>query len=154
MKIDLDDESNNSLGPGIYAVYADHTVYGRNVLIYIGRTKRDIKKRIGEHGDFIDTNLMNFEYYFGEILNRDDVNKENLESAVIEIETLLINAHCPAYNANAIKGIINTKEYYKTVVLNWDDRGAILPEVSGLRYSSYYWDDWDKKTKHFGHEHE
>ena len=149
-KFNFEDIEKFASKKGLYAVYADHVIYGRNVLVYIGKTKRDIKMRLSEHVDFSDTNIKNMEYYYGEILEMDDACIEKLDEIIDEIETLLINSHCPAYNSTSIKGLIRNEKYYKSIILNWNDHASLLPEVSGLRFSALYWDDWDKKAKHFG----
>lgn len=145
------DEIYKKQNIGLYQVYGDHIVYGRNVLLYIGQTKRDINMRLKEHDDFNETNINtnSLMYYFGEIYKSDDVNEGNLEKIIDEVETILLKSHYPSYNSNEIKGLIWQKDYYNSIVLNWNNYGALLPEVSGLRFSSKYWDDWNKKAHPF-----
>lgn len=142
------EELNGENHRGLYQIYADHPVYGRNCLIYIGQTQEQtFAQRLNKHNDFIDTHFKNFGLYIGMLIERDDIVKTKYKEIIDEIEMLLINAHCPAYNSNEIKNIVNNNEYSNTIVLNWNDYGSLLPEVSGLRFSSKYWDRWDKEAK-------
>ena len=110
---------------GVYQVCGYHAAYGRNALLYIGKTekqsfgKRLRQERWAEHqaanGDV--------QIFLGRVL-RDKIDR---------VERLLIIAHLPALNA---KDIRNLEETLNNIhVLNWGNRGALLPEVSGARWS-------------------
>ena len=48
--IDEEDRENYVL----YKIYGSHPLYGNNVLLYIGKTKRGVNKRLKEHQHWID----------------------------------------------------------------------------------------------------
>ena len=55
-------------------------------------------------------------------------------------EQLLIKSHTPAMNKQHISGLftdkINEEDF---LIINWNDYGKLLPEVSTLRMSYRYW---------------
>ena len=53
---------------------------------------------------------------------------------------MLINTHLPAMNSNGVKWVLDESRYGDILVCNWGDIGNILPEISGFRFSSKYWD--------------
>jgi hypothetical protein len=131
---------------GIYQVYGDHPVYGEDTLLYIGKAQEQTySKRLKppQHDDFIETNIkkiskINVSYF----TKNDDVEYKNWGFYIGLVEKLLIRSHIPAYNAQDVKGVLSTDNFKNNLlVLNWGDRGKLLPEVSSLRYSYYYWDN-------------
>ena len=137
---------------GIYQVYGDHPVYGENALLYIGKAREQTySARLSQHDDFIYTHLSTFRrLHLSYFLKSDDINYDNWGESIDLVEKVLINSHCPAYNAQDVKGILDDKTIGKDVlILNWGARGKLLPEVSSLRYSYYYWNkvDIDKVLK-------
>ena len=68
--------------------------------------------------------------------------ENNWESKLDLVEKLLINSHFPAYNCDYTKKVLANEEFEKQLlVLNWFERGKLLPEVSSLRTSDYYCKD-------------
>jgi hypothetical protein len=126
---------------GIYQIYGDHPVYGENILLYIGKAnQQNYSTRLSEHSDLFASHLYNLRRvhlsYFCEI---DDIKKENWGEAIDMAEKILINAHMPVYNAQNIKGLLPV-DTPDILICNWGERGRLLPEVSSLRHSGYYWD--------------
>ena len=115
-----------------YCIYGQHPVYGSNVLLYIGETKRGktgkrtIESRLKEHfsGRFWDhTDL---EISIG-------VTEEKLsEAQICAVESILIAAHKPALNRQHIDS--STKASEKIVVHNYGYIRSLASECSG-----YYW---------------
>ena len=127
---------------GIYQIYGDHPIYGKDTLLYIGKTKKGTYlKRLFNHQDFIDTHLTKFtKVHLSNFLKNNDVKSKNLDEHIDLVEKLLINSHCPAYNSSGIKGVMNEETFkQELLILNWGERGQLLPEVSSLRYSYHYW---------------
>ena len=129
---------------GIYQIYGDHPVYGENTLLYIGKARyQTYSVRLAQHNDLIESHIPVFrKLYLSYFCNTEDVNSENWGDCIDLAEKLLINAHFPAYNSQDVKRPID-KEYFKKelLILNWDERGKLLPEVSSLRYSYHFWND-------------
>jgi hypothetical protein len=129
---------------GIYQIYGDHPVYGENTLLYIGKArKQTYSVRLEQHNDLIESHISKFrKLYLSYFCNTEDINYKNWGDYIDFSEKLLINSHFPAYNSQDIKGVID-KDFFKNeiLILNWEERGKLLPEVSSLRYSYYYWSD-------------
>ena len=85
---------------GLYQIYGSHPVYGRDVLLYIGETKRNIddtrtfKKRLGEHFSNKFFDHTNLSIYLAPI----SVKQELIE----QVESVLIYSHIPALNKKYI----------------------------------------------------
>ena len=143
---------NSNEDYGIYQIYGDHPVYGDNTLLYIGKAQdQRYSTRLKQHldGDFLYTHISTFrKIHLSYICVTEDVDKNKWKNYIGLVEKLLINAHFPAYNSQDIKNIIKKNEFKNNVlVLNWDYRGKLLPEVSSLRYSDYYWNKRNLNTE-------
>jgi hypothetical protein len=134
---------------GIYQVYGDHPVYGRDSLIYIGKAFwQTFGKRFNTHHDFFASNIRFTKVCVGRLCKSEDSNKKNWESNINLIETILIISHYPAYNANGIKGLLESKDIGNVLILNWGEYGDLLPEISSLRWSNKYWEDNNDPENH------
>lgn len=109
----------------LYQIYGHHPLYGRNVLLYIGKTDREMPARLKEH-KWADEEYDRVTFYIGSLdtfeswedwYQHEDEDYEKAEQPlVLGAEQLLIYAHQPAYNtknketANAALGmrIFNT----------------------------------------------
>lgn len=125
---------------GLYQIYGDHPVYGENKLLYIGKAN-DLKfsQRLTNRWEFVETILRPTRLHIGRLYYSDDCNNENWYKYIDIAERILIKAHCPAYNSKEIKGLLKTQDE-NFIVMNWDDYGALLTEVSSLRLSYEFWD--------------
>jgi hypothetical protein len=123
-------------GNVLYQLYGSHHLYGRDVLLYIGRTGRTPFKRILEHEHWIQDEYDRMTVRYGSIRkfggwknweNRNTPYPAPEHSIVEAIEALLIYANQPAYNsrnktdAERAKGIR---------IFNSGKLGHLLPEVS------------------------
>jgi hypothetical protein len=54
-------------------------------------------------------------------------------------EKMLIKSHSPAFNKQENTGLFDANLEEQFLILNWEDRGSLLPEISTLRYSFKYW---------------
>lgn len=104
----------------LYQIYGHHPLYGRNVLLYIGKTERDVSERLKEH-KWTEEEYDRLTFYVGSLgtfesweewKRYENEDYEKVESSlVLGAEQLLILAHQPAYNtqnketANAAKGM-------------------------------------------------
>ena len=104
----------------LYQIYGHHPLYGRNVLLYIGKTDRAVPERLVEH-KWTEEEYDKLTFYLGSLgpfeswkewtqYENEDYEKADT-SLVLGTEQLLIFAHQPAYNtqsketANAALGI-------------------------------------------------
>ena len=120
---------NNS---GFYQIYGNHPIYGRDVLLYIGETKksetteRSFFDRMSEHfsGKF---------WYFENLSIYIAPCKLDLE-VHLAAESILIAAHKPALT---IQHLNQAKESAQSVIVrNWGAKGSLLPECSGEYWRS------------------
>lgn len=127
---------------GLYQVYGAHPLYGRGALIYIGRCdRRTFSVRFTEHEPWIKGNAdaTNVEIYVGRLAGYSEPpNDEDWENLIRRAEAPLIYAHGPAANSSGLNVELGD-EYYALHILNWGQFGQLLPEVSGARYSTIYW---------------
>lgn len=127
---------------GIYQIYGTHPIYGRNVLLYIGKTNDSFKKRLEKHNlDWIIYEYDEVQFYTGVIVDKD--GEPNYDSELVDIaERLLIYFSAPAYNS---QGLIEVKKGEEVILLNFGKIGSIPCEVSTLWYNSKVWDIFTKK---------
>lgn len=128
---------------GVYQIYGNHPVYGKDTLLYIGKTKQSFRERLDlkQHGDFLSNHYSEFSYvHLGVLKSWDDfADGTDEEKIITDIEKLLINSHTPAFNSMDVKGILKHEIDNQFTVMNWNLLGDLLPEVSTLRYSGKYW---------------
>ncbi|MBS4220082.1 GIY-YIG nuclease family protein [Bacillus sp. FJAT-49711] len=121
---------------GIYQIYGKHTVYGKDVLLYIGKAdQQTIGKRVSQENWWDTNDSGHLKIYAGRLAG-ESTPEEDMWSKEIELaEKLLINVHKPAYNSKSLSSIPDF-ELQDIHILNWGDYRDLLPEVSGLRWTS------------------
>jgi hypothetical protein len=130
----------------LYSLHGTHSLYGQNVLLYIGKTSVNPKNRFWGHGSWIKeeydemtikvasigkfTNWKDWKNY-----GSDTYPSKLIDVDVIDaIETLLIFAHQPAYNT-ANKGKAKKAEGIR--IFNTGKLGQLFPEVSYYYHIGY-----------------
>lgn len=133
---DLPHLMNDEIDYGIYQIYGTHTVYGNDVLLYIGKADyQTLGKRISQENWLYTNDSNNHKIYIGRLHGDQPLNDEIWSKYIDLAERLLIYTHKPAYNAKSISSFPD-KELQLIHILNWGDHRALLPEVSGLRWTS------------------
>ncbi|MBM4763099.1 hypothetical protein [Bacillus sp. B15-48] len=129
----LTDDSNDY---GIYQIYGNHLVYGKDVLLYIGKAdQQTIGKRVSQENWWNTNDSKRLKIYVGRIAG-EYTPEDNTWSKEIDLaEKLLINVHKPAYNSKSLSSIPDV-ELQDIHILNWGDHRDLLPEISGLRWTS------------------
>ncbi|GKU82592.1 hypothetical protein [Niallia sp. NCCP-28] len=133
---ELPNLTNEESDYGIYQIYGKHPVYGNDVLIYIGKADRQtLGKRISQE-DWINTNdSNNIKVYVGRLHGSKTPSLETWSKEIDLAERLLIYVHKPAYNSKSISSLAEL-EIQNIHILNWGDYRSLLPELSGLRWTS------------------
>lgn len=133
---DLPNLKNEEIDYGIYQVYGNHPVYGNDVLLYIGKADyQTLGKRISQE-DWINTNdSNNTKLYVGRLHGSQNPNNDVWSKEIDLAERLLIYVHKPAYNSKSISTLPDT-EIQNIHILNWGHHRDLLPEISGLRWTS------------------
>ena len=121
----------------LYALYGSHHLYGRDVLLYIGKTEGDIGRRLGEHDgwvadeyDEMTVRLASIGLFvdWGDWEHGERYSKANPD-VIQAVEGLLIYSNQPAYNSKS-KATIRLAEGYR--IFNTGRLGHLLPEASYL----------------------
>jgi hypothetical protein len=119
----------------LYAIYGSHHLYGRDVLLYIGKTESDLRRRLAEHETWVQNEYDAMTVRFASVglfKNWDDWEEGErypaaLPDVVQAVEALLIYTNQPAYNSKS-KATIKLAEGFR--IFNTGRLGHILPEVS------------------------
>lgn len=124
---------------GIYQVCGPHPTYGAGSLLYIGRaSKQTFGQRLTQEG-WRDWQIANgsVTVYLGRLHGATTPGNEEWAAQIQRAERLLILAHHPAHNgAGSYRS--NLPGLEETLLLNWGDRGRLLPEVSGARWTEQF----------------
>lgn len=138
----LTEARKNYQDSGLYQIYGTHPVYGRDSLLYLGKTKNSFGERINSHlEEWIKYEYDDVKIYHGIIETKID---SDLDITTTIAEKLLIYYCAPGYNSNEIADLkINRQE--NIVLLNYGKIGSLPPEVSNLWYNSSIWDKISSK---------
>jgi hypothetical protein len=133
---ELNKLTDDSKDYGLYQIYGKHPVYGSGVLLYIGKADlQTIGKRISQE-NWWDTNDSNtLMIYAGRLAGEITPDEEEWSKEIDLAEKLLIYVHKPAYNSKNLMSIPDT-DLHDVHILNWGDYRDLLPEVSGLRWTT------------------
>ncbi len=117
-------------GKGIYAAYGDHDLYGRNVLLYIGKTVHfDVRTK--QYLDGVLSKVNNLSLAYGRVSKHPFQD----ESEAIGIaEQILIAALKPAYNRQNIHALGSETLSRGFIIQNLEERGSLPLEVT-----NYWW---------------
>lgn len=132
---------------GVYQIYGYHPVHGVDSLLYIGKASRQsFAVRLSQQVDWIyDADFGRLNIYVGRCSGWDRTPSIPLWERQIDLsEKLLILAHRPGWNAQ--KNIDRkSKDLSRLHIFNWGYHRSLLPEVSGLRYTSIFDDEKEYK---------
>jgi len=138
----IGDYDDNSIDFGIYQVYGNHPVYGVETLLYIGKAdEQTFCARLGQESW---PDRASWEgkvvVHIGRLIGARTPTDEEWSKEIDLAESLLIVSNSPAYNKVGVAALTKAKDpqLRDVHVFNWGDRGHILPESSGARWSSEY----------------
>ena len=135
---------------GVYQIYGAHPVYGKDVLLYIGkadyqtfgkRLSQEVWHEINQDSFRVSVCLGRLSGYTGTPL------EEEWSRQISIVERLLIHSHWPAGNSSGLNVRFGS-DMHDLHVFNWGDYRSLLPEVSGSRYSDRY--DSDERYAAYG----
>lgn len=139
---------NKNTDAGVYQIYGQHPSYGENALLYIGKAE-SFANRLYERCEFIESCAIPTDIRLGRLVNSVDDNDilnipVECKWQMIDIaENILIKSHAPAFNKQENSGLYsaNVEEFNGDhyMLLNWEDYGNILPEISTLKMSYRFW---------------
>jgi len=125
---------------GLYQIYGCHSVYGADCLLYIGKAcNQTFATRLKQEAAWVeDADFGRLTIYVGRCSDWDGTPSDKEWCKQINLsEKLLILAHRPGWNAQ--KNINrHSKDLMRLHILNWGCHRNLLPEVSGLRYTSVF----------------
>lgn len=139
---------NNTIDAGLYQIYGQHPAYGKDALLYIGQAS-NFASRLNNRSEFIESCSIPTSIRLGRITNSTDPNHSSntpidKKWEIINIaEKILIKSHTPAFNKQENSGLFSPelKEFkgQHYIILNWEDYGDLLPEISTLKFSYCFW---------------
>jgi hypothetical protein len=128
----LSEFDNQKKDYGLYQIYGDHVLYGRNVLLYIGLTKgltQTFAMRVTQKNKDTWTNWEDLKIYLGRFCGIEEVkNNQDWDSQIDFAEALLINYLTPAWNSDGLNGSKPLGNYDECKVINIGNRMSI-PEI-------------------------
>lgn len=131
--------NNPTYDYGVYQVYGSHPIYGTDVLIYIGKANdQTFSKRLKQEGWDYHHDSGNVMFYVGRLAGPATPKNQDWADEIDKTEALLIHSHWPANNSKNIQTIC-FDQLRNLHILNWGDRRALMPEVSGHRMTDEYW---------------
>lgn len=145
--IKLDDKKSDY---GVYQIYGSHSIYGSDVLLYIGKAEsQTFFKRLSPEKKYWEDNLNQIKIYVGRLAGTKTPNNDEWAKQIVLAEKLLIYSHAPAYNSSNIDSIPD-KDLRDIHILNWYEHRNLLPEVSGDRWTSKFYEasKWAIYGKH------
>jgi len=133
---------------GVYQIYGGHPVYGSGALIYIGcAVRQHFGERLKQEQDWeYNRDAQRVEIYLGRLSGKHSKDYEDWDNDIVLAERLLIYAHLPPYNRQANLAAAKDSELRNVQVLNWGCHRDLLPEVSGARWTSRF---YEFPTEHF-----
>lgn len=134
---------------GIYQIYGYHPAYGEDSLLYIGKAQnQNFGTRLNERWEFVESGSQPTSIRLGRIM-RSSKSGENhtwdikqWKEMIGIAEMILIKAHSPAMNKQENTGVFVIDKYFDNnhfLIINRNDFGQLLPEVSTLRMSYQFW---------------
>ncbi len=136
---------SKEIDSGIYQIYGQHPAYGKDTLLYIGKAE-NYSNRLQQRFEFIESCATPTSIRLGRITNSKTEDLLNISAdekrQLIDVAgKILIKSHAPAFNKQENSGLfpaegINKQHY---IILNWEDYGCLLQEVSTLRLSYRFW---------------
>lgn len=133
---EIQNQDNSVQKIGLYQVYGNHILYGKDVLLYIGMTTDGFQNRLKDRWIINNSNDFNrLSIYLGTIYSYDKtLTKDEIEAQIAHAEALLINVMTPAFNSSYINSV--GKKFYekKFTVYNLNSYRSLLPELSTMRY--------------------
>lgn len=124
---------------GVYQVCGKHTAYGPAALLYLGKAQEQaFGTRLLQEGwaGWQEANGT-VEFYLGRLSGSATPPDPVWSDQISRVERLLIYAHLPAHNASGLHHN-NDPEVGSLHILNWGERGCLLPEASGARWSERF----------------
>ncbi|MBU1537996.1 hypothetical protein KKF84_21970 [Myxococcota bacterium] len=142
--------AEENIGKLLYCIYGNHPVYGGSTLLCIGMTIGTLGAKMRDHKRWVGYESASFEVRYGKVYDftcwdcflpeKNDVGcallldeteaPEEFERILLDIESLLIFAHQPAYNSESLKTFRNPD----IRLFNFRNVGKLLPEVGGRYY--------------------
>ncbi len=127
---------NSKCDYGLYTFYGDHLMYGKDVLLYLGKAeKQTFGIRIRQHNWELWTSGI-ISLYVGRIASKTPLIKEDWHLQISLAEKIILQSHNPSFNSSNLNTIGYRGE--DTRILNWGKRKLLLPEVSMSRWEGEY----------------
>lgn len=115
---------------GVFQIYGAHPTYGDKALLQIGTAcDKSFCQAIAEEAWAQREDAASIHFYVGRWIGDEAPSTEAWRGAIEAATLLLIEAHQPAYNQ-----VVTSTGDAGVHVMNWGTKGALLREVSALRW--------------------
>lgn len=123
-------------GAGIYSIWGTHLIYGRETLLYIGKTDSFKTRLVSHHETWMKYEYDSIHVHLGRVIG--ESGEQETESISIA-EKMLIYYCAPAYNSNELVQLGMKGRHI--LLLNLGKKSLLPNELSTLWYYSDYWND-------------
>lgn len=119
---------------GIYQIYGNHKIYGKNVLLYIGKAQaQTFGIRIPQHIDWFYWEDIELKFYLGKICKHDnEIDYEDYEDWDKQIncaEKTLIHYCQPAWNSSGLNTNSSTDYFEEFIIFNFGKKIDLPDEI-------------------------
>lgn len=143
-------------GPGVYAFEARHDSRPEGGLLYVGRVGkkslkdadgtepgRSLRRRIAESAERFAWSDSSGAGLYADVWDVTIRFAVISPEVVVSVESLLIRAHTPSFNAQQVRRSLNDESVASLVLMNAGEKGRLLPAVAGAYYQRTLWTAMD-----------
>lgn len=153
LSADLADvHANKAFGaPGIYAFEGRHDSRPEGGLLYIGRVgsagydvdsvdpRRTLRERVSESSMRFLWKDRSGSGLFADVWDVTIRFASADPGSIVALESLLIRAHAPSFNAQLVRGPLSDHRAENSVIMNGGEKGRLLPTVAGAYFDKHLW---------------
>lgn len=125
--------SNKKDDYGVYQIYGNHKIYGKNVLLYIGKAQaQTFGFRIPQHIEWFDWEDIELKFYLGKICKEDnekEVDNEDWDKQINCAEKALIHYCQPAWNSSGLNTNSSTDYFEEFIIFNFGKKVDLPEEI-------------------------
>lgn len=138
-------------GPGVYAFEGRHDSRPEGGLLYIGRVgsagydvdsvdpQRTLRERVSESSARFLWKDGTGSGLFADVWDVTIRFASTDPKSIVTVESLLIRAHAPSFNAQQVRGPLCDHRAANSVIMNGGEKGRLLPAVAGAYFDKDLW---------------
>lgn len=111
---------------GLYQVYGNHEIYGKDVLLYIGKAaSQTFGTRLPQHDDWYGWKEIEMKYYLGKFGGTENTTSNDWDDQINFAESGLIIYCQPSYNSSGLNSSNRFSKYNKVIIFNYGLRRSL-----------------------------